>query len=668
MSDQETLFDSYTKLSPLLGNLYEQSFDNNKEKLGPISEQIKEQGYRYGEEKKLTSGGMKTIYTVEDFLTGHPIAKAKILNEPTNDAVELFFREAQITAGLEHPNIVPIYDIGFDHIDEPFFTMKLLTGDSLKTVLDKLKAKDPHYLGHYTLSTKLNIFMKICEAINFAHTKGVLHLDLKPANIQLGEFGEVYVCDWGLAKIISQPNSSEFFDTGVYNTGTVFGDIKGTPGFMAPEQIKNRFGKKTKQTDIYSLGALLFSLLNLRPPFHKADMKHVLELTTSEKLPEWPNHSIPNSLKAVCERAMMTQPKERYNSVSELHADISAYLNGFATKAEGASFFDQLKLFVRRNKLIVFSILSFSIIIAILSIISIVEISNKEKKAVNALKLYKAQQKETLKVEKLYTNERILSELQLKKQQESDAILQKNRPTLLILSKHNIYKKNYENAIKLLTIVTNHYPKDEEALLLLGRSYMMCAQFKEAKDIFRKIKTVNVDGLMRICEQFKNKSLPLSDEDLLELLTIFVKRGKQHAIAVALLDQIPVVNYRDSFIPVLEQAILISNPKLTSVNFKVERKNRFNYVDLSNNPQLKDIRILERLYLKGLNISNTAIQDLSSFLNKPNFSELDISNSQVEDVDMIKQFKNLQKLTIAKGQLTEDQIEQLPRKIKLIYR
>ena len=220
-------------------NKFESYFANMKNGINEFIKAPKEaeinnylsQNERYENLGSLASGGMKKIVKVKDLNTGKILAKA-ILNDESSQAKELFLRETDIMSELSHPNIVNLHDLGEDD-HGPWFTMELLNGRNLADI-DETKP----------LIELLDIYLKVCDAIIYAHSKNIIHLDIKPENIIVGEFGEVCLCDWGVAKIIGSEDTlgyEKYFS----NDQTLHGEIKGTPGFMAPEQImgKEKLGK-----------------------------------------------------------------------------------------------------------------------------------------------------------------------------------------------------------------------------------------------------------------------------------------------------------------------------------------------------------------------------------------------------------------------------------------
>ena len=177
------------------------------EDLQPIFDEILVVEDRYDKGSVVNQGGMKKILKTIDSLTNRPVAKAVLIDFEDADKAESFLREARLTAALEHPNIIPVYDIGVDDTQGPFFTMKLVGGKNLAEILKKMSKEQEQ--SNYSLRDLLTIFLKICDAIHYAHSKGILHLDLKPENIQIGDYGEVLVCDWGLAKVMEHVANGE---------------------------------------------------------------------------------------------------------------------------------------------------------------------------------------------------------------------------------------------------------------------------------------------------------------------------------------------------------------------------------------------------------------------------------------------------------------------------
>ena len=249
--------------------------------------------YRIGDE--VGSGGMKSVLRTHDRSTERNVAMAVLRDANLRSKkITRFVREARITAALEHPNIIPVYDIGVDEEGKPYFTMKLLGGETLESILQRVYAGHGDYRARYPLNSLLRIFQGVCDAIMFAHSRGVIHLDLKPANIQVGDFGEVLVLDWGLAKVFERDSNLHtnciVLEMGLGETPTE-GTVSGTPGFMSPEQMRGENAALDERTDIYALGAILSAILNCRKSPAKAGSRQenpkmpvALEAVGDEKL------------------------------------------------------------------------------------------------------------------------------------------------------------------------------------------------------------------------------------------------------------------------------------------------------------------------------------------------------------------------------------------------
>ncbi len=292
---------------------------------------------RYKFIRSIGFGGMKGVLLVHDKDTGRDIAMAimpDFRNRPRRD-LNRFVREAHITAQLEHPNIVPVHDIGIDGSGSPFFTMKYLHGQTMAMIL---RQKHSGKESAYTQDRLLQVLIRVCNAIAFAHSKGICHLDLKPANIHCGDFGEVQVLDWGLAAA-----KDDDFDNGLF---------QGTPGYMSPEFIRSA-GKKRPgpAADIYAIGAILYAILANDTPFSGLPQQEILRRTVEGRIKP-PSHRgihVDPGLEAVCMKALATKPEDRYQSVMELRKEILACIAGFPTQAENPSEWRRATLYIKRH-------------------------------------------------------------------------------------------------------------------------------------------------------------------------------------------------------------------------------------------------------------------------------------------------------------------------------
>lgn len=326
----------------------------------------------YSDRKFHARGGFKIIERATDNATKRTIALATLAEADKPVYREAFFREARILASLQHPNIVPLYSIGFIDQVTPCFSMKLIEGEDFDVFMNK-NNKD----------SNLEVFVKVCDAVAYAHSKGIIHRDIKPQNVQVSSYGEVVVCDWGLARVEfaeceDQALNDIASDNFAMENMTLRGTIKGTPGYIAPEQITE--GKSTHLSDIYALGAMLFKILYNKLPVDGKENSEILENTAAGKIRKIENDEH-KSLNAVCMKAMTHKPEDRYSSVAELIQELRQFLSGFATQAENAGPLQQIKLLINRNKKIMALTGVFSLIILSLIIHYIATLSQREKEA-----------------------------------------------------------------------------------------------------------------------------------------------------------------------------------------------------------------------------------------------------------------------------------------------
>ncbi len=293
----------------------------------------------------LGRGGMGDILLGRDRTIGRDVAIKQMRTEtPSAEQLSRFLREAKIQARLEHPSIVPVHTLGEDDEGRPYFTMKRLTGTTLGQLLES-SSPPP-------LPRVLRMFAEVCLAVEFAHSRGVVHRDLKPANIMVGDFGEVYVLDWGLARILAEHEDASSIGDGVSSLDggeTQAGALLGTPGYMAPEQIEGA-AHVGPAADIYALGAILFEILTgapLHPRGHGA-LVSTLQGIDGGPAQHAPERAIAPELDALCVSALATRATER-PSADSLAEELQRYLDGdrdverrralattFATRAEEA--------------------------------------------------------------------------------------------------------------------------------------------------------------------------------------------------------------------------------------------------------------------------------------------------------------------------------------------
>ena len=254
----------------------------------------------------------------------------------TDYVLKKFVEEAQITAQLEHPNIVPVHDFGFFSGGEVFFTMKLVQGRTLKEILKGLRKQDAGISSQFSRTRLLMAFQQVCMAISFANSRGVVHRDIKSSNIMVGDYGETLVLDWGIAKVVGSTEDIHGVSVATLRSqsddSTMMGVVTGTPAYMSPEQAAGKVDVVDQRSDVYALGAVLYEILTYRPPFRGRNFRQILAqvLTRPPMRPSQraPNNNVPKRLEEICLKCLAKQPDERYQSVAELIVDLEHYQAG----------------------------------------------------------------------------------------------------------------------------------------------------------------------------------------------------------------------------------------------------------------------------------------------------------------------------------------------------
>jgi len=305
------------------GQIVEPPFDGDSRPATPSKYVVGEMHVR---------GGLGSVWVARDKSLGRDVALKELLPELANDpeAQQRFLREAQITGQLEHPNIVPVYELSDSGPQgRPYYTMKFLRGATLRGAI-AAHHRSPSESSQRELRRLLSSFTGICNAVAYAHSRGVVHRDLKPDNVMLGDFGELILLDWGLAKILSEPRPEESRPVVAEQDPikTRRGSIMGTPAYMAPEQARGDSGDVGVRTDVYGLGAILFEILTGRPPHAGDDSEQTLNsiLAGDVRRPRDVLSNVPAGLDAICAKAMAADVESRYPSATAVAADVERWL------------------------------------------------------------------------------------------------------------------------------------------------------------------------------------------------------------------------------------------------------------------------------------------------------------------------------------------------------
>jgi PAS domain S-box-containing protein len=289
------------------------------------------------------TGGGGRVWLAHDTHLDRDVALKELRPEVAGNGAlwARFQREARVTGQLEHPGIVPVYDYGKQSTNQPFYTMRFVKGRTLTEAAREYQAH--RVLGQANpieLIALLNAFTTVCNTIAYAHSRGVIHRDLKGDNVILGDFGEVVVLDWGLAKLLGE---SAAVDPDGYTPPqigrvelTIQGQAVGTPGYMAPEQAAGRLDLIDRRTDIYGLGAIFYEILTGQAPFAGSDTKEVMRKVREEDPipPGRVNTEVPETLEKICLKAIAKNPSSRYERAADLAREVQLWQDLQRRKAE----------------------------------------------------------------------------------------------------------------------------------------------------------------------------------------------------------------------------------------------------------------------------------------------------------------------------------------------
>jgi len=641
-----------------------------------------EQGRKYKLGQVVASGGMGAILDAKDVNLRRSVAM-KVMLDPekaSDEQLLRFIEEAQVTSQLQHPSIVPIYELGVDASGNVFYTMKFVQGVTLKDILNKIKEDDKKTIETYPLTHLLNIFQRVCDAIAFAHSKKVIHRDLKPENVMVGEYGEVQVMDWGLAKILPRKKDKKHIankenpqnkqdilrtidsvrkDEGGETLKTMDGAIMGTPGFMAPEQALGETENLDERSDIYALGAILYNILTLNPPIKGKDLVEILDKVSTGDIPHpsvyntagtgkkpkelqvvplnhIPGLRIPDSLSAVAMKALTLEQAKRYQYVKFLQRDVEKFLGGFATGAEGASIWKQVSLFVRRNKT---ASIAAGIIFALLIGGSWINFQAR----------LKSEQAEKTAVAERNKAEKALT------------ALKGTTPALIAQTDKFYERQQYDKALEAITYAIEYAP--EKAHYHLRQAHLLQAMLKltEAEKAYSRVLKLdpgNKDAKKNkiLCQELmaENKGTSIAPETVCKLFLALRKQNRGAEAAAAIQRITGGEKTLDSFWRNLleKQGVKFNKIKLDEDGILRELDLKetgitdltpLKGIPLTNleagKNELSDLTPLKGMPLKHLAIGYTRVSDLTPLKGMPLTTLYLISNPTLSDLTPLKGMK-----------------------------
>lgn len=632
--------------------------------LYPALESIKGLEERYSNFRLVAEGGEKRIEGAFDSIAQREVAFARPKGK-TPAVYERFLREARLMAFLEHPNIMPVYDIGFEH-EAPYFTMELIHGDDLA------EKRGKGSLNRIERDEFLEVLVRVSDAVAFAHDKGVIHLDIKPQNIQIGPFGEVLLCDWGLAKVSAEfedPGLPEELDSSLTADLTVRGVLRGTPGYMSPTLCTGKQGGF--QDDIYALGATLYFILCGQTPHHSNDVKEVISKTILEEAEApsslFPDYEIPPALEAVALKAL--DKNKPYSSVVEFRDDLTNYLRGYVTRAEEAGLIRVLKLLYKRQKVLCNTVLTALILIVVL-IIFFISSLQEEKEKETAAKLEAEQARNEAESSlKMYKNElrynrylmdgidrslkKIISEVEQKKLPvDIEKILVK-------VGRGNLNREAYEAASQMLETLAENSSGAvrDDAIHDLIFTKIFMHDFNGALTLLKglsgeELKRAEIHQFISLCEDFKNVKkvngiLPIEDFRRLVFAVDKHERSREWFFGHAF-------NYYlrkcHTDMEVLDLYNVILDHRFPNRKFGVQvSKNYGKKVIFFTNPSdVKSIympQILDGLEADVLDLRGTSLKSLV-FVRKLNIKEINISETVIRDLQPLSNIQGLEKVIV----------------------
>ena len=663
---------------------------------------------RYGQKEVWSEGGMKQIYQIYDHTTCRNLAMAELKTDLIKDYTEHFLREARLTATLDHPNIVSIHEIGLHDDGSPFFTMDFLSNRTLEQLIQehqlKVKEQDPQQL----LFERLEVFLKVCDAISYAHSRGVVHLDIKLSNIHVGLYGEVWVCDWGLGKSLDEPEIEmksiepvQKVDKELLEIWTSHGVAKGTPGSMAPEQIRG-YKYADKSSDVYSLGCLLFELVCLEKPF-EGGVDVILSKTLEGDLRE-PSfkyvQSIPRSIKAVISKAMSLDSSDRYVKVNELHKEIELYMGGHATKAESAGLFVELKLFLWRYKFATVTAFFLLGVISLMTLLFVIKLQESTIQAQRSAKIAK-EQAEKVKVMMLELDkERNLAEGHMKraeyvaKQYEREKSLFEDHRKATVSAAESYNKillsdlifddpvKSVKLSIQQLKNIPDDSPHYQWALDRLIYTYFIKQDYEKVIESYGLLeesgRISTYKDLYEVSNLFMGK---LEKNGLLSLGNLVKMLDKLKEVKTMLRTHLveKLIGYDFSvrkegdYLEPVAAVLRHWNEEWNGEGLRYFKKNKtleISSPDLRMFKYVKSISsdrcIFRFLDFDHLILSHSGVYDLSHFTKMRSMYSIDLRDTNIHTLGQLNEFEHLTSIKINKNQFSKNELRGIPNNVEVV--
>ena len=644
--------EEFINLDDALLQLYEdaESIDIDDESIVcPSFSSLSKLTGKYVELELIGKGGMKKVVKVYDKFSKRELAMALLKADSEKKYYDPFLHEAWLISQLDHPNIIKVHDVGISEKSQPYFTMDIKSGVSLRRLLAER-------VNDFTTDQLLEMFLKICDALSYAHSKHILHLDLKPENIQIGDHGEVVVCDWGNGQLTSFEDTSEI-DRLLLNIE--FGAnnlrfekfIKGTPTFMAPEQNEG-CGKSSCRTDIYGLGVILKRILKASRPKKRC-----------------------KRLNAVVEKAMALKPTDRYKSVELLQKEVRKFRLGYSTTAENAGLVKELKLFVFRNKALCTLFFLAVFILSTASIAFIYRLDQSRRKADENRKLAETEKQKA---------ENALSLYNLKNSSFNDLLMEYSKGVYtddILLSSPDFYNRpiiNAKRAIQILDTILIHDPVNSKALKQKMYISFCIQDYDVVETISKIVKPGNMNYMTRIIANLSLSShAACSIEQFLKVLDAVSQKKKRLPVFSKIIacDYALRMQHGRKLSPtkysqVVKRALVHYNPNWKRRKFLYNEQTKALSISGNGLIQLSsewkaDTCLLRFIPIEKLTIRKCPFYNLHQ-LKGLTLTHLDIRGTRVTDLSPLKTHDSLTSLTVNPNQFNSNQLSVLPSSIKVI--
>ena len=624
------------------------------------------------------------VYKTTDPKTMRAVSLKRLKKEfESNDEyIKQFVREAQVTAQLEHPNIIPIYDFGKDIDDNFYYTMKYVESESLQEILEKISKADKLTSEAYPLQQLISIFLNVCNAVSYANAHGVYHKDLKPANFLVGDFGDVYVINW---VIIENPNADK------------------RTFYTAPEY---RLGKENNRTEVYSLGGVLYNILTQNFPESPEEMRASFQEVLDNSLNLSGNLRVkfqPGRIQAlisIMQKALAPSPNQRYENVETMSSEIQKWLEGFATDAEKTNIFTSLLLMIKRNRCL--SLIIINSLVSLLLMCGLfyksMQLEKKEADTWNEIALSEQNRINSIRAELTKSKEELSSKI---------TELNSAAPVYFANAKSTLQKGDLLQALKYLEYSCYLDPQNEQYRLAKAHLLQLSFEFETALEVYKNCSL----PLAQTNRQFIENHISINDSWFETAYKLKIHLNDEGRVLHGRYLQALIESKKSKLLKnwnlevrgtdlepydkklKIEQGQVKLDLSNSKIGFFPELKTPISELNLSGSNLIKlgsagslplrkldlsrtkiiDILPLIKLRITHLNLSRSSVQNLEdialieglrsldlsyirhrdfSFLESLNLKELNLNYTDIKSVDSLRNMK-LQDLSLIKSKVTD---------------